>query len=393
MNTPTEKSPRSDMSRSAITVSVIIPTFNRADLLRETVQAVLDQTRPPDEILIVDDGSDDHTQTVIASFADAVRMLSKPNSGKADSLNQAIAATSGTHIWIVDDDDLPRPDALATLTLLMSENKGAELTYGRHIRFEQADQNNPKTYQETGYWDTRPSEYFLIATMEDFFVHQPAMLVARSLYNRAGPFNTDMIASEDYDMLIRLAAEGQSISTDKIIFEQRVHAGVRGQKGHQFAAADRNAKWIDYDQRIFKAAFDRLPLTAYLPGGGPGEPLSAALTRTAQIQRASIMARKKLWDHALQDLRAVADGEHQSAFNEVERNSLRRALLSKYGCDEVLTTPQIKADLKQLAATGPLGGSLVRGLGRSLVWHFRTEFMAGRPARAMRFAALFLSLR
>ena len=100
MNTPTEKSPRSDMSRSAITVSVIIPTFNRADLLRETVQAVLDQTRPPDEILIVDDGSEDHTQKTIASFADAVTVLSKPNSGKADSLNQAIAATSGTHIWI-----------------------------------------------------------------------------------------------------------------------------------------------------------------------------------------------------------------------------------------------------------------------------------------------------
>ena len=378
--------------QSALTVSVIIPTFNRADLLRETIQAVLDQTRPPDEVLIVDDGSEDHTQGVIASFADAVTALSKPNSGKADSLNQAIAATSGTHIWIVDDDDLPRPDALAALTLLMSENKGAELAYGRHVRFEQADHNTPKTYQETGYWDTRPPEYFLIATLEDFFVHQPSMLVARSLYNRAGPFNTDMIASEDYDMLIRLAANGQSVSTDQIIFEQRVHAGVRGQKGHQFAAADRNAKWIDYDQRIFKAAYDRLPLVSYLPTG-TGDPLSPASARSALIQRASIMARKKLWDHALQDLQAVAGGKHQSALSDAEWKSLRRALLSKYGCDEVLTTPEIKADLKQLAATGPLGRALVRGLGRSLVWHFKTGIMSGKPARAMRYAALFFSLR
>ena len=387
MNRPEEKPPRSGM-----TVSVIIPTFNRADLLRETVQAVLDQTRPPDEILIIDDGSEDHTQKTIASFADAVTVLSKPNSGKADSLNQAIAATSGTHIWIVDDDDLPRPDALAALTLLLSENKSAELAYGRHVRFEQADQNAPKTYQETGYWDTRPPEYFLIATMEDFFVHQPAMLVTRSLYNRAGPFNTDMVASEDYDMLIRLAAQGQSVSTDQIIFEQRVHAGVRGQKGHQFAAADRNAKWVDYDQRIFKAAYGRLPLASYLPAG-TGDPLSPASARTALIQRASIMARKKLWDQALQDLQAVAGGEHQSALNDAERKCLRRALLSKYGCDEGLTTPQIKADLKQLADTGPLGRALVRSLGRSLVWHFRTKLMAGQLTQAMSYAALFSRLR
>ena len=193
-----------------LSVSVIIPTFNRADLLRETIEAVLAQTRKPDEILIINDGSEDHTIDITAAFGAQVSLISKPNSGKADSLNQAIAASTGSHIWIVDDDDIPRAEALAILTKLLAANTGAQIAYGRHIRFSQDTPGGPKTYQETGYWDTRGPEHFLIATLEDFFVHQPAMLVARALYDRAGPFNTDMIASEDYDMLVRLGLHGEA---------------------------------------------------------------------------------------------------------------------------------------------------------------------------------------
>jgi len=375
-----------------MTVSVIIPTFNRADLLGETIRAVLAQTRLPDEILIIDDGSEDHTPALVETFGSQVKLISKANSGKADSLNKAIAASAGSHIWIVDDDDLPRPKGLETLTTLLTANAGAQLAYGRHIRFSQSAPDGPKSFQETGYWDMREPEYFLIATLEDFFVHQPAMLVARDLYNRAGLFNTQMIASEDYEMLIRLALHGKVVASDEIVFEQRVHAGVRGQKGHQFAAADRNAKWIDYDQKIFTAAHNDLPLEVYLPRGF-SDPQSASGQRQARIQRACVMTRKKLWTLAMDDLRTVAAASFQDPLSDTERASLRRALLSKYGCDEIYDTPDIVADLRKLAATSPLGRALVAGIGRSLLWHVRTQLAHKNLGTALKAVQIYLKLR
>jgi GT2 family glycosyltransferase len=377
---------------SSMTVSAIIPTFNRADLLGETIRAVLAQTRAPDEVLIIDDGSDDHTTSIVETFGMQVKLISKANSGKADSLNQALAASSGSHIWIVDDDDIPLADGLEMLTTLLAANKGAQIAYGRHIRFSQTSPGAPKTYQETGYWDTRGPDHFLIATLEDFFVHQPAMLVSRALYERAGLFNTQMIASEDYEMLIRLGLHGTAVATDDIIFEQRVHSGIRGQKGHQFSASDRNAKWIAYDQKIFTAVYDELPLEAFLPRGFT-DPDNAPAQRQALIQRASIMARKKLWPLAIKDLETISNSPFRRPLDDTERAILRRALLSKYGCSEVFDMPEIVADLRALSASSRLGRALVASIGRSLLWHFRTDLANGKIGRAFHAIRTYFMLR
>ena len=69
-------------------VSVIIPTYNRAALLRETLDSVLQQSRPAEEILVVDDCSPDETVQVVAQYADRVRLIRKTeNRGKAHSIS------------------------------------------------------------------------------------------------------------------------------------------------------------------------------------------------------------------------------------------------------------------------------------------------------------------
>ncbi len=376
---------------SALTVSAIIPTFNRADLLTQTIHAVLAQTRAPEQIIVIDDGSEDHTKAAISAFADQIKLISKPNTGKADSLNQAIAASTGSHIWIVDDDDIPRTNGLEVLTTLLTANAGADLAYGRHIRFTQDPADGTRSYRKTGYWDMRGPEHFLIATLEDFFVHQPAMLAARALYDRAGPFNTEMIASEDYDMLIRLGRYGKTVASDEIIFEQRVHSGLRGQKGHQFAAAERNRKWIDYDQKIFEAVYRDLPLSAYLPVG-TADPHTPEMQRQALSQRACIMARKKLWSLTFTDLQTIATGPYQAELSQTERLILRRALLSKYGCDELFNSPDIMAHLQKFAKSSSLHRALVRAIGRSLLWHSRTELSNRQLRRAYLALSAFMQL-
>lgn len=370
-------------------VTAIIPTFNRADMLAETIDAVLAQSCPPAEILVVNDGSEDHTDAILAAFADKIRILSKPNSGKADSLNKAIAQCAGSHIWIVDDDDLPRPDGLQILVSLLQEMPEAEIAYGRHIRFSVDPDTQVQNYMDTGYWDSRPVDWFLIATLEDFFAHQPGMLVSRALYERAGLFNVDMVASEDYDMLIRLAYHGKAVATDRIIFDQRVHSGIRGQKGHQFAATDRDRKWIEYDQRILKSVYQTLPLSAYLPDGLA---LNETTRRQALLQRGTVMMRKLLWPAALEDFSAAARLRDGHPLTRTERAILRRALLSKYGCESVLETGGAFHALCALRQRGGVSASIVRALARALIWHTRTRLAAGRLSAAIALFWTYLRL-
>ncbi len=86
-------------------VSVIIPTYNRASWLEETVASILGQTRPPLEILIVDDGSTDHTPTVCAGFPPPVRYLRQPNSGVSAARNHGLREAKGEWIAFADSDD------------------------------------------------------------------------------------------------------------------------------------------------------------------------------------------------------------------------------------------------------------------------------------------------
>ncbi|MEZ4547537.1 MAG: glycosyltransferase family A protein [Thermodesulfobacteriota bacterium] len=95
-------------------VSVIIPTHNRADLLKAAIQSVLDQTYTDFELLVCDDASNDHTQDTVAGFSDP-RIIYKryeKNSGVVELRNNAVNSSSGEYIAFLDDDDEWLPEKL-----------------------------------------------------------------------------------------------------------------------------------------------------------------------------------------------------------------------------------------------------------------------------------------
>ncbi len=371
-------------------ITAIIPTYNRASLVRETVTAVLAQTRKPDEVIVVNDGSDDGTADVLKAFGGAIRVLDKPNSGKADSLNKALRTAGGSHIWIVDDDDLPRAGGLKALAALLERHTEAEMAYGRHERFSTDPATGGRRAMDTGYWDNRPSEWFLIATLEDFFAHQPAMLVSRALYERAGPFNPGMHASEDYEMLVRLAHAGVAVGTGEVIFDQRIHGGDRGQNGFRYGAASRDRKWAEYDRLFFSAILGDFPLSAFLPRGMA---LTAETGRQALLQRGTIRMRHGLREAGVADYREAAGLRPGVPLSGAERDVLRRAMTGKYGCEDLPDDEGALAALQALRREGGLAGDIARASTRALVWQIRTALRFGRRALALRLLGCYLQIR
>ncbi|MBB37260.1 MAG: family 2 glycosyl transferase [Hirschia sp.] len=369
--------------------SVIIPTFNRADFLVECIAAIEQQTMPVGEILIVDDGSTDQTVEVVRGFGQRVTLISQPNAGKAAALNSGIKHTRHPFVWIVDDDDIVLPDALENLAAPLIRDSEIGFSYGPHRRFSTHAQSGKKETLSTGYWTECEPDEFLISTLEDFFAHQPGTLIRRSLLDKVGPFDETMLRSQDYEMLIRLAREGKCAVCEETVFEQRLHNRRRGPNEDGFDASQSNRKWIEYDQRIFQRLHVQMELCEYLPGKRSIASLSDC--RQALLQRGTIMARKKLWDLAIDDFE-TASKITDDALTPIEVQCLRRALSSKYGCNEMFEAPEIAQRLGQLRAANPIGRAIVRSVASGLIWRIRRGLRNKTFDQAMKYAGAYLKL-
>jgi hypothetical protein len=100
---------------SPATASVVIPSYNYARFLRDAVGSALRQSRPPCEVIVVDDGSCDESPSVIESFGGAVRAVLKRNGGQASAINAGCALARGDVVFLLDSDDELRPDAIETV--------------------------------------------------------------------------------------------------------------------------------------------------------------------------------------------------------------------------------------------------------------------------------------
>lgn len=95
------------------TVSVVIPTYNRAKYVTETIDSVLSQSYTDYEIIVVDDGSTDNTREALAPYMDRIRYIHQQNSGVSAARNRGIKAARGKWIAFLDSDDIWLPEKLA----------------------------------------------------------------------------------------------------------------------------------------------------------------------------------------------------------------------------------------------------------------------------------------
>jgi glycosyltransferase involved in cell wall biosynthesis len=210
---------------SAATVSVVIPNFNRMGLIGETILSILNQTRPPDEIIVVDDGSTDRSVDVIKRFEPHVTLLIQENAGPAAARNRGFAASKGRFIQFFDSDDLCPPNKIeAQLTALL--NSRADLAYSPWLQAELRDgvaRYREHALQQRPLPSNHPLEYFFVRSWITTF--QPC-LFRREILEKAGPFREDLIGSEDSELLLRvLLAGAKLVHVPDTLVLYRLHPG------------------------------------------------------------------------------------------------------------------------------------------------------------------------
>lgn len=108
-------------------ISVVIPTYNRADLIPKAIESVLSQTCPVEEVIVVDDGSTDDTPQVLAGYSGRIRVVRQENAGQSAARNAGIAAAKAEWIAFLDDDDEYAPNRVAVALESIGRHPAAEI--------------------------------------------------------------------------------------------------------------------------------------------------------------------------------------------------------------------------------------------------------------------------
>ncbi len=372
------------------TVTAIVPTFNRQALLVQCLDSLLNQSRQPDRILVVDDGSDDGTAEMVrARYSGRVDYLWKENGGKASALNLALTGCDSDFIWICDDDDLADPEACEALANGLEQNPDADLSYGRYMMmFDHAGAK--ATYAVPYGWPGPKQQDVFLSILERMFICQFSSMVRRATYEAVGPFREDLLRSQDYEMLVRILKRRRVAFVDKVMFYQRQHAGVRGARSNRFQSAASYEQWRRYDRMFLSDLRRELPPGEFTPAfarsGG-----AELRSRAAFLQRAVIFGRRGLWDFAVEDwARASALGGDQEPLAEeielaarlpVEEDSLRGLAAN---------TEAIRRFSR--SRDGAYGRGLVLALFRPITWWWWRDLRQLRLARALAMSRLMLGI-
>jgi GT2 family glycosyltransferase len=184
--------------------SIVIPTYNRARLLEETLASVFAQEETDFEVLVVDDGSTDDTLATLARYGDRVRVLRQANAGQGVARNLGIQEARGEYVAFLDSDDLWFPWTLSTYRQALQQHDGPAVVMGRarsFVRAEELARVGPEPLRTLHFTD-------YLASAEERFVRTACAVAVRTeALRRVGGFTSLRVNAEDYDLLFRLGTE------------------------------------------------------------------------------------------------------------------------------------------------------------------------------------------
>ncbi len=196
-------------------VSVIIPTFDRKDLVREAVDSVLAQDFDDYELIVVDDGSTDGTAEALASYGRRLRLIRQANRGVSAARNAGIRAAAAPLIALLDSDDLWLPGKLTAQTAFFRAHPDALICQSEEIWIRNGLRVNPRKKHR------KPSGDIFERSLQLCLVSPSAVMMRRRLLDEVGLFDESLPACEDYDLWLRVACRHPVYLIDKPLIVKR----------------------------------------------------------------------------------------------------------------------------------------------------------------------------
>ena len=188
------------MDNSILNVSVIIPTYNRKNLLKRALHSVSSQTFVPQEIIVVDDGSSDGTKDWVLERFPYVRYIYQDNSGVSSARNAGIKEAKGSWIAFLDSDDEWMPDKLEKQERAINDSKEAWLCHTNEFWVRNSVRvNQMKKHQKYG-------GYIFENCLDICRISPSSVLIKKEVFEMVGLFDESLKVCEDYDLWLRITS-------------------------------------------------------------------------------------------------------------------------------------------------------------------------------------------
>ncbi|CAN5905267.1 hypothetical protein BH11BAC7_BH11BAC7_28420 [soil metagenome] len=230
-------------------VSVIIPVYNAAEFVKDSVDSILAQTYRDFEIVIINDGSTDNSLAVIECIQDVrIKIFSQPNAGIAAALNKGIALSKGRYIARQDADDISLPLRFEKQVKFLEEHTDYGLI-GAYA--EIIDRSGKVTDRFLKHATTNMKlQYDLLWNTP--FVH-PSLMIRKECFEKAGGFYTGKDLFEDYDMWSKIALYYKIANLPDILLQYRELS-----TGLSFTTSNSNDRIINQRRKNIAARFPSL---------------------------------------------------------------------------------------------------------------------------------------
>ena len=208
-----------------ITLSVVIPTFNRRERIQRCLDSALAQTSPADQIIVIDDGSTDGTEEWIRSHYPNIDLVVQTNQGVSAARNTGIRHASSDWIAFLDSDDIWMPNKIERQLAHLQTDPGTLIC---HTEEKWIYQGRAKTvspaYRKKGGWIF---EFCLPLCA----ISPSTSLIHKSVFDKVGVFDESLPACEDYDLWLRIASRYPVALVDEALIEK--HGGHPDQLSNQ----------------------------------------------------------------------------------------------------------------------------------------------------------------
>jgi glycosyltransferase involved in cell wall biosynthesis len=192
--------------------SVVVPVYNRGHLVRATIDSVLSQSFTDYELIVVDDGSTDHTPDVLRSYGARVNVMRQPNQGPEVARNRGASVAHGEYLAFLDSDDLLLPHALATCDRVIQAFDSPSIIIASVIHFldgdvVRVDPDNPAVIEAVKFHD-------YLARDIPTGVYGSNVLIGKSVFDEVGGLRNSTPTTFDqdsHDMMLRFGTCGPCV--------------------------------------------------------------------------------------------------------------------------------------------------------------------------------------
>ena len=213
-------------------VSVIIPTYSRADSVGKAVESVLGQTYSRLECIVIDDMSaDDSTQILQEKFGNNIKLISQSHSGVSAARNLGVRESRGCWIAFLDSDDVWNKDKLDQQISFHQKIPEMRISQTQEIWIRHGKQVSAKKKHK------KPSGYIFPQSLEMCLISPSSVILEKELFVASGGFDEDLLVCEDYDLWLRLTIKNRVGLLDQLLLTK--YGGHSDQLSHQYEAIDR----------------------------------------------------------------------------------------------------------------------------------------------------------